>query len=456
MTLESCLEVFVSELDRVHKGAEPWRLEGRLPNFTTAQNGLQRHFTQKSKNAVYRFAKTRYENLNKNTINIEFESYYRMVRQVVADLHAGGELSIINNDKKRLSLKKVKELLDKRVERIDDEYTFYFPVRVLGVTRDAAVNVGPVTFMDVIDWVCHFDLWDNINNSFLNKKENNRDWKGQILNALSKDDDASLSGLAKSIYFAIRGCTGIAKVTMKGCELQFSIKRSKLVCKLALDAISLGLGSQEYFLQQTLLDERLPPLTAGHLIEHEGLVKSYEYSIGKSIPIDREKTRQAISNLTDILTAFGQILESVLNPLDHKYPRLSERWANALAWYAEGNRETNDAIALTKLSTCLDILSCGGRSRAIRKMLVNLTGLREDRQVINGDCPRTLREVVDDIYDKGRSRILHGTRPHPYFIERFEDKRNHATVLARYALIECALRLQSYNGEDDEKAFISI
>lgn len=46
MGLKTELKALVDELDRVHKGATPWSEEAGIPDFITAENGMQRYFTK--------------------------------------------------------------------------------------------------------------------------------------------------------------------------------------------------------------------------------------------------------------------------------------------------------------------------------------------------------------------------------------------------------------------------
>lgn len=152
-----------------------------------------------------------------------------------------------------------------------------------------------------------------------------------------------------------------------------------------------------------------------------------------------------------ILPAFASILDGLVNPTDHKHPKLANRWATALDWFGEGNRESSDAIAVAKLGTCLDVLACGGKNDGISQMIIHLTGISGDTLVVPAPRPRTLKELVKDIYEDGRSKILHGT--HFDRLESFAHERQHAAYLARIVLLESAWRLKHYSGNDEDKAF---
>ena len=158
-----------------------------------------------------------------------------------------------------------------------------------------------------------------------------------------------------------------------------------------------------------------------------------------------------MADKTLFLEIFGRILNALVDPASTKYPNLSKRWATALDWMAEGSREKNDAVALAKIASSLDVLACGGKFSGILDMLTHLTKISDSTVVVNGRKPRTLRQVVKDIYDNGRSQILHGT--HVDRLKSFEESKGYAVFFARLALIESALRLDKFTGVDGDKEF---
>jgi hypothetical protein len=121
---------------------------------------------------------------------------------------------------------------------------------------------------------------------------------------------------------------------------------------------------------------------------------------------------------------------------------------------AEGSREQNDAVALAKIASSLDVLACGGKFTGIISMLTHLTGWKAEDEITTGSSPLSLKRVVKDVYDNGRSQILHGT--HFDRIKSFETQRGHAAWLARFALIVCAERLMNFTGEDSHIGFRTI
>ncbi|MCC8401892.1 hypothetical protein LJ655_08300 [Paraburkholderia sp. MMS20-SJTN17] len=453
MSQASELKSLIDELDRIHSGALPWQEEVGMPDFVTAENGLQRHFTQKARTVLRQFSKIIHENRSSNSRKIELEEYEKIVRQAVADMHAAGEFSGFEENDQGSLIPKIKTLIEDRLASTTPEYTHYFPAWTLGMERDSPFSIGPVTIFNRFDWIDAVDFPKNGKEHYLNQPEANNRWKEILKEALQKPKDSSpIEGLASAVYGAVRECPALVKVTVLGYEKSFSRKLARLAAKTALDAISLGFGAPECFQQQALHEERLPPVGTNSLVETKGFLWLPGSSIGQRLPsAPHSRVKQALMDLAQIFPAFGEIIEGLLDPSKHAHPKLANRWATALDWFGEGCRESSDAIALAKLGTCLDVLSCGGKYNGIKDMVAHLTGISEDTQVIHGDHPRTLKQLVKDIYDSGRSKILHGT--HYDRLESFAAERKHAVYLARIMLIEAAIRLRGYKGQDEDKAF---
>ena len=456
MSLRTELEVLVDELDQTHKGAFSWSNEDGFPEFSTAENGLQRHFTKKAREALWRLSSTLHQNRDKTAIRIELGNYQKYVRQAIADLHASETLSRSPADSDgngNNPLMRLKKLVEERIANSHKAFTHYFPAWTLGIEPFA---LGPVDFLSRTDWIDSVDFSQQAKDCFLNQPEANYRWR-EILKETFEHPNGNtvLDGLAGPIYSAIEKCPALIKVTIHGYEQEFSRKLARLVCKTALDAISLGVGTRECFLQQALQDERLPPVGTHSLVETDGFLWLPGTHLGHRIPgIPPQRMQQALNDMAEIRKAFEAILEKLVNPSIHQHPNLANRWATALDWYGEGCRESSDAIALAKLGTSLDVLCCGGKFNGIRDMVVHLTGTSSDTQVIGGDRPRTLGQLIKDIYDHGRSQILHGT--HYDRLESFAAERQYASHLARIVLIESAIRLQHYSGPDEDKAFRTI
>lgn len=453
MKLKAQFKLLVDELNELHSGASPWSEEVGMPDFVTAENGMQRHFSRRARESLAEITRTLHENRPSTSPRIEMEEYGKVVRQVVADFHAENKFSDFDESDPNDVVQELKLLIDDRVAALTVEFTHHFPVWTLGMEKLGAFPLGPVMLFSRNDWIDAVDFSERAKNAYLNLPDDNHRWKEILKEALQNPNGRSaIDGLASVIHSSIEECPAVARVTVRGYELKFSRKLARIAVKATLDAISLGFGASECFHQQALHDERLPPIRTNSVVETNGFLWLPGTSLGPRIPTQPlERVMKALSDLREVLPAFGAIIEGIVDPSTHRHPKMANRWATALDWFGEGNRESSDAIALAKLGTCLDVLCCGGYAGGITEMVTRLTGVSPTTEVVKGTKPRTLKELVEDIYNHGRSKILHGT--HYDRLESFLIERKQATYLARVVLIESAVRLQTYAGPDTDKAF---
>jgi hypothetical protein len=323
----------------------------------------------------------------------------------------------------------------------------------LGLERNDPLVIGPVTILTRAQWLESVNFAPEAIGRYVNAPEKNAHWKETVNSALENPSaEVDMEGLAGNVYSAIKDCRAVLKIAVAGYEQDLSRKVAQIVSKSALDALSMLLGGKDFFHQQILADERMQPIQTSGLLETDGQLWIPGMSFGKRVGhINLPRAKEYLAKNSGALTAIEHIVSGLLDPARSKHPNLCKRWTTALDWLAEGTRENNDAVALAKIASSLDVLACGGKFSGILKMLVHLTSIPAEHVIVNGESPRTLRQVVKDIYDNGRSQILHGT--HFDRLISFEAWRNYAAQLARLALIESALRLDRFVGPDEDKQF---
>jgi hypothetical protein len=456
MKLIDSLKELVDELDKVHSNQFDWGSELGMPDFVTASNGFQRHFTQSARKSLKRVAQVLHSNRPQGLVQIEIDNYEKIVRQAVANMHAESEFIDFYDDKNKIAIKKLKAEIESRVESGAKVYTHYFPAWTAGIDRKSPFQIGPISFINRDNWIDMVDFPEQGKQQYLNEPEANSKWKEILKDALKNPNDSTpINGLAASVYGAVEKCPSLIKVKISGYEKEFSRKLARLVCKTALDSISLCIGSKALFQQQALQEERLVPVGSYSIVETDGFLWLPGQSLSDRIPhLSGNMIDKAISDISSAIPALAFILEGIVTPQAHRFPKLSNRWATALDWFGEGCRESSDSIAVAKLGTSLDVLSAGGKYAGIASMVSNLLDIDGSSEVIGGENPLTLNKVIKEIYDDGRSKILHGT----YFdrLEAMKVERERAFYFARIALIESAFRLSNYNGEDSDNAFRTI
>lgn len=459
-SLKGSLHQLVKALDRTHAVGYCYSEEAQRDNdmpiaMVRSKSGPERYFNATSERFLLEFSRTLYDSTDFLQKSIQLKELVSIVRQAVGDFHAADAFANIQIDS-RDSIKVLKEKIIQAVEAASDDYTHHFPAWTAGFEQVKPLRLGPVWIRSRTDWVKSVDFHVNQKASYQGNPEANANWQEILIEALNnRKNERVTPGLAGTLHPALRECPAVVSVTVRGAEFELSRKLASLVCKCALDCLSLNFGQADIFSQQVLYEERVTPLNFSTIVEAGGFLSVPGGTNGARLLIHRpELLDEALNRSKHMLEAFASILAAHVDPTTHKHPKLSNRWSTALEWFAEGNRESNDSIALAKLGVCLDILSSGGEGRAILKMLTQLTDKQENDIVISGLRPVTLRQLVLNIYNEGRSKILHGNRYQR--LNDFAQERRRAMEVGQIALLACAYRLHAYTGEDVDKAFLTM
>lgn len=419
LTRRTALHELVEELNRIHPSGffntNLVKNESAMTDFVTAKNGAERHFAAIAKNKLQCLIYAWESEFSCIFNKVTKKTFENWLRQAVADLHAEGQFS----SDPVANIVKLDNVILAILENIQTEFTHSFPVKTLGFEFNEPFSIGPVTFMTREHWINTVSFSDQATSKELANLEPHDEWRSTLLIALSRrseavePDEEPLPRLALFLYGALRHCRSLLKISLSGYEYSLSTKAARNIGKTALDGVSLLAGGADFFHQQTLIDERMPPIETHTLIESKGFLwlPGMSTHLDKQIPIlsgakmkaflEEKKSRSSIDALSHILTG-------LTSPATHPHPKLAMRWAMALDWLAEGEREVNEAIALAKIGTCLDVLTEGGKFGGILNLITHLTDWSEDKEFQIGAYPRSLRWLVKELYDHGRSKILHG------------------------------------------------
>ncbi|NIJ74420.1 MULTISPECIES: hypothetical protein [Xanthomonas] len=448
---DGLLRQLIDELDYTHRpevlsSHEFWKNFG-LSNFSTAKSGEQRHFTQQAALLMHRLTAQLHVEPGPLGHQIDENSLGLMLRQAVTELHA---TQAFVTDKPLLLLRE--ELLRQLNDRTQSK-RHYLPAWTLGVESLGEWSIGPVSFMTWDRWLEGVEFADWAKEHFPGNAVDNAQWKSLVRAVLDGKADEPKEGLARMVLPVIRSSPAVLAVTISGLDTEFSRQRAEIACKTALDASSLLIGQQGAFYQQALQSERLPPTEIQDIIETDGFLWSPRRIASQRLTkLPPEEIKSHFERVKGELDAISMVLDCLVDPSKHPHPQLASRWATALDWYAEAQRELSDAIAVAKLGTSLDVLACGGKFGGILGVVIHMTRRQEHALVTKGAVQLTLRALVKRIYDECRSKILHGNH-HDRMME-FQRDRHLATQLAAEVLREALIRLHYYQGSDaDPKAF---
>jgi hypothetical protein len=335
MSLKLDLLTLVEELDRTH-GERFSMKDSGIPAFVTARSGPQRFFTAAASSVLRTVATTMFQNRSASAIRVEIAAFTKVVTQVVADLHAEGAFAEIDEDPDGRALGVLKAEVESRLEQAGEIYTHHLPAWTQGSERFAPIHLGPVRFASREDWLAAVDFPEKAKDDYLNQAAANHRWKEIVLDALGKPrSEIELTGLAGPVYDVIRRCPAVLSVTIRGFEQHFSRKLARIVCKAALDASSLYFQNPELFRQQTLHDERLPPLASSSgFMEANGYLGLPGSTLNRHPVMPYEAARGVWDGMAEFHAPVGEILRALVEPSNHPHPRLASRWATALDWLA--------------------------------------------------------------------------------------------------------------------------
>lgn len=418
-------------------------------NFMTSRNGRQCSFTPKAISLFYHLSEAIYNN-DSDYKTIELEKFINIVKQCTIDFYTEDKFIGFESNSTSI-IQELKQYIKTTSMNQITTYTHYVPVHTLGFEKVKTLELGDISIISIDNWI------DTIN---LTGREcfNNFNWRQYLKDRLNKSNtetpEEPCSWIIESIFNAIEKAPAMVKVTISNLEKDYSCKLANLIAKTTLDSISL-LFNKDVFYQQILLSERIVPIMTHGIIETDGNLWLPSSSLSPRVPIISPKKANEVLKKDDnkkYVQAISKILLALQQPEKVQYPKLSSRWATALDWYAEGVREQSDAIALTKIATSLDVLSNGGKYAGILDMLKGIYNISED-DIILKDIRKeiSLKEFVKEIYNSGRSQILHGT--HYERLKSFKRQREQASIITRTALFGCLSLLDKYTGEDLEGGF---
>lgn len=314
-----------------------------------------------------------------------------------------------------------------------------------------AIDVGPVRFSLRNQW-----LRDSIAAGTLTDLEGDRLselWQvggTEPLIPIESLEDLKL----RSIFEAIGSCPWVCAVRVCGHSREWSLQKALIAARIAIAAISLAWHAPSQQAEQTGLLYDLGPNRMRHTVsldrqrrfsaQHENVLR-----IGRFLNADDAAKFEMQSR--DFLRVVGAVLDGFLSVDPHRPKRLMEDTiSHSLIWFGEACNEPLKFMAVVKFAAALDTLAGGKGASGICK-LVELRCAVADMDAPFLTDGTTAKQLVEDVYEGGRSRIVHGTRPR--ILEDVAELRVRAEFLATIVLSQCCRWWDTYTGDDDVGAF---
>lgn len=336
------------------------------------------------------------------------------------------------------AVREYKQRLERRLDQVARDVEHYFACRVFERDDLPAFSVGPVRFLQRHDWLSHVSsqakedagwpdrirrIWTRKRSwlDYLDRKAISRQVRRFLL---KRKDWPFITKLRRvhtdldteSVVEMVGECRWIAAVHVVGNELGRSGERAKYGVRLAIDALGLLLSASQASELRGPGDE----LHSRHTVKlslYQGLdLNAAHHMDAPHLFTTGESAKKYIDATSEYREAAGWAISAVLDSDgDQPFSSLRRRWCDALYWFGEARRSSAD-----------------------------------DKLMKDGD---TVRQIVSDIYEKGRSQFGHGGRP--ALIEDLPVSRATADSVAARALDLYLDRLRLYGGVDDIDAFLA-
>jgi len=295
--------------------------------------------------------------------------------------------------------------------------------------------------------------------SGISKRRILRAWQAQKLRVRKPSDDSTYE---QDIIAAIGDCPYICSVKIPALSGKAGRDKALLAARLALTTISLiwensskALNGLNLLFDQEMRSQRLLSFTSGGLILVGGTRPNMPHAPG----VERKKLEKCFKAFCGEFTVTGQAIEWLLNPTcNRNRPAVQNVIAQAMLWFHDGCREITDLKAIVRFASCMDILASGDGSKSICKLIQARLGIDEDKKIHRDGF--TVKEVIEQIYDDGRNRSLHGPMKNRKNV--WEDKLTHdwsetrglAEWLARMCLVSTMDWAANNPAADDPKRLL--
>jgi len=320
--------------------------------------------------------------------------------------------------------------MEKRLQARTQPEHFYFPARVFDQPEVQTFAIGPVTFYRRVEWLdtvetlagapCSWkaevlDRWTNRQSRLRHILNSLGEWfTGKILKHWPGSSLAhkllrlrTHRSYVDEILKAVGACEWVMAVAVEGRERSRSSECAFVAGLVALGSLGLPMCASAARNLRGPGHERGPQLQ--HDL-HQRAGQPLSFYLSLDLPrLGGPPGAQAglLSNMTTLRDAVGRALTAFVNVADTgNAPLLFRRWVEAMYWFWQARREQNEFIALVKLGIALDVLAKGGKAKGILALTRAILG-NSDNDVIASDS-RTLKEVVETLYNDGRSNIAHG------------------------------------------------
>lgn len=356
--------------------------------------------------------------------------------------------------------------LNEKIEESTIREHFYFPACVFEQSDVDTFTIGPINFYRREDWLNAVEKYSGTSQPW--KEKVFEVWRSgpsfldratglwfKVAKRIPKKIKVRRSPpfkQEKEVLETIGAAEWVIDVPVEGRDRSRSKDCAEVAALVALESLGLSLDLKN---ARNLRGPRhqLNRQMTHRLSQNEGRGLNKSWSMD-SPHLGGKPGEQAtlLRNNRKLRKAVGNALESFIEPSPSgRAPELKRRWVEAMYWYGQARREQSDFIALVKHGIALDVLAKGGRSRGIVTLSCAVLNLTEGDAITSDG--RTLRALVEKLYNDGRSQIAHGGRL--ALLQELPLERQLADMFCGGILVGYVACLDKYTGQDTYKDFLA-
>jgi hypothetical protein len=305
------------------------------------------------------------------------------------------------------------------------------------------ITIGPVVFEERLQWLARARKAGRV--STIAARRLTAIWRGHSLRKRKASRDfANEKGILDSVGHYPIVCT----VQTSGLSSKFVEEKGLLTARMAMTALSLMWQKPSRGLEWMKLQYDGSSYLRHYVLFGQG------YGAGSSssrsgLPVGKSVEPGWITSYAHYSAEFGQIgeaLSAFVNPgIQTSRPRVLNALFLSLWWYHQACRETSDQMATTKFAASMDALTGGHKAKGIVNLIGVRLGFKPDDALMKDS--RTTKRVVAEIYDAGRSQLIHGTSAN--YSHDWTDVRATAEGVGRLCLLfACAWMAKNPDSDD--------
>jgi hypothetical protein len=202
----------------------------------------------------------------------------------------------------------------------------------------------------------------------------------------------------------------LASASVEQCDQKRGEEVGGLLVDLALTCLQLVFPLSWNTRNMSRLDARRGEAQTQSISLSNGVYSMSSTTLDAGLGIGQGTLTNVLGKATQVVTAVGHRLRAFATG-QYRLPRLEQAWCDAAYWLHESLSEKRDAIAIAKLETALEVLTCAENTRGseirLEKILAAFYSLQANAP-LTPDSETTAKQFAKRIV-RDRSRILHGT-----------------------------------------------